>query len=169
MNINLNKMKKYFICLLALAIVSCGQKKNTGQNFPGIELTTFEGICGCVTKAEIEEALESKLSEIPVEINEEYLGGRGCSYLGYKFDGEVHFGYIIFPSPDEFDKVRSAKKVEDVGDEAYVLNGPDAQQLWARLDDYYVMIAIGDAPRPTQSAKLANAVLEGLKSNRIEL
>ena len=161
-------MKQYIIYLLALAMVSCGQKKNNGQNFPGIEQITFEGICGCVTKAEIEEALESKLSEIPNEINEEYLGGRGCSYMGYEFDGEVHFGYIVFPSAEEFNNVRSAEKVDDLGDEAYVLNGPDAQQLWVRMDDYFVMIAIGDAPRPQQSAKLAKVVLERLKNNKIE-
>ncbi|MBL7845577.1 MAG: hypothetical protein JNK44_17065 [Cyclobacteriaceae bacterium] len=162
-------MKKYFIYLLILVLVSCGTKKDNGQDFPGIEQTAFEGICGCVTKAEIEEALESKLSEIPKEINEEYLGGRGCSFLGYEFEGEVHFGYIVFPSAEEFEKVRSAKKVDDVGDEAYVVNGPDAQQLWVKDGDYYVMIAIGDGARPKQSAKLAKQVLQRLKTKQFEL
>lgn len=162
-------MKHYLIYLLAFTVISCGQKKDGNQNFPGIEQETFDGICGCVTKAEIEEALESKLSEIPKEVEEEYLGGRGCSFLGYEFDSEVHFGYIVFPSAEEYDKVRSAEKVNNVGEEAYVLNGPDAQQLWVRDGDYYVMIAIGDAPRPNQSKKLATQVLTRLKTKQFEL
>lgn len=162
-------MKKYFFYALTVAVLSCGQRKDNQQDFPGIEQTTFEGTCGCVTKAEIEEALESKLSELPKEINEEYLGGRGCSFLGYEFEGEVHFGYIVFPSAEEFEKVRSAKKVDDVGDEAFVLNGPDAQQLWVKEGDYHVMVAIGDSARPKQSAKLARQVLQRLRTKQFEL
>ena len=60
--------------------------------------------------------------------------------------------------------MRAGQHTAGVGDEAYTINGPDAQQLWVRQEDRYVMVAIGDAPSPKQSAQLAKLVLERLKN-----
>lgn len=145
--------------LFLISIVFACSKKESATEKP-----TLDGVCGYVTKQEMEEALGSVLTEAPSTINEEYLGGKGCSYFGEKQDTEAHFGYIIFTTAEEFEKVRAGQPTAGVGDEAYTINGPDAQQLWVRQEDRYVMVAIGDAPSPKQSAQLAKLVLERLKN-----
>jgi hypothetical protein len=67
-----------------------------------------------------------------------------------------------------FDKVKSGEKTTGVGDEAYTINGPDAQQLWVRQENRYVMVAIGDVPRPEESKQLALLVLERLKNKPLD-
>ena len=159
-------MKKILSLLTLLILFSCGQKQEKEQATD--EQPTLEGVCGYLTKQEIENALGVNLVEAPAEINEEYLGGRGCAYSGVKEDTEAHFGYVIFTSAEEFNKVRLGEKTEGVGDEAYTINGPDAQQLWVRQADLYVMIAIGDAPKPEASQQLAHLVLQRLKAKPLE-
>lgn len=141
-----------------LILFACTKKESA------TEKPTLDGVCGYVTGQEMEEALGVVLTEAPSGIFEEYLGGKGCSYSGVKQDTEAHFGYIIFTTAEEFEKARVGKPTDGVGDEAYTINGPDAQQLWVRQEDRYVMVAIGDEPRPKQSAQLAKLVLERLKS-----
>lgn len=160
-------MRQFTPLLVWLVLFSCGQKKTSEQ--PSTEQPSLVGVCGYLTKQEIEIALGRDLVEDPTEINEEYLGGRGCSYSGKKdADGEAHFGYVVFPLAEEFDKVRNGKKAEGVGDEAYYVSGPDAQQLWVRKGELYVMVAIGDVPKPEASKKLAELVLQRLKTNPLE-
>lgn len=150
-------MRTINLLFIISIVFACAKKEST------TEKPTLDGVCGYVTKQEMEEALGSALTEAPITINEEYLGGKGCSYLGEKEDTEAHFGYIIFTTAEEFEKVRTGNPTAGVGDEAYTINGPDAQQLWVRQEDRYVMVAIGDAPSPKQSAQLAKLVLERLK------
>jgi len=134
------------------------------SNQSSTEMPSLNGPCGYATRAEMEEALGVSLSESPAEINEEYLGGRGCSFAGQKEDTEAHFGYITFPDASGFDSVKSGERVSGAGEEAYIINGPDAQQLWVREGDRFVMVAIGDVPRTEESKKLAALVLERLKT-----
>ncbi|MCK6617817.1 MAG: DUF3558 domain-containing protein [Cyclobacteriaceae bacterium] len=157
------------ICFL---IVSCGPKSGSGSELPqddSGEQPTLNGVCGYLTKTEVERALGVRLSEEPAEINEEYLGGRGCSYVGETTGMEAHFGYVIFTTIEEFEKVKVGKPTSGIGDEAYTIDGPDAQQLWVREGDLYVMVAIGDVPRPKESKVLAQLVLTRLKTKPIEL
>jgi hypothetical protein len=153
---------KYFAVLLIFLLQSCSQKESGKQE--SNEQPSFDGMCGFLTRQEVESALGAELVETPAIIEEEYLGGKGCSYGGAKDNTEAHFGYVIFTTAEEFDKVRSGEKTAGVGDEAYTINGPDAQQLWVRQDNRYVMVAIGDAPRPEESKQLALLVLERLKN-----
>jgi hypothetical protein len=152
--------------LLVFLLLSCSQKESAKQE--SNEQPSFEGVCGYLTRQEIENALGAELVDSPAIIEEEYLGGKGCSYNGEKDNTEAHFGYVIFTNAEEFDKVKSGEKTEGVGDEAYIINGPDAQQLWVRQESRYVMVAIGDAPRPEESKQLALLVLERLKNNPIK-
>jgi hypothetical protein len=154
-------MKQLFTLVLMLMLFSCGKKQATET--VSNEEPSLDGVCGYLTVVEIEEALGVSLTGAPSAINEEYLGGKGCSYSGAKDDTEAHFGYLIFTSASEFEKVKTGEHTAGVGDEAYTINGPDAQQLWVREGDMYIMIAIGDVPKPDASKKLAALVLTRLK------
>lgn len=153
---------KYFTVILAFLLLSCSQKESGKKD--SNEQPSFDGACGYLTRQEVESALGAELVEAPTIIEEEYLGGKGCSYSGAKDNTEAHFGYVIFTSAEEFDKVKSGEISAGVGDEAYTINGPDAQQLWVRQENRYVMVAIGDAPRMEGSKQLALLVLERLKN-----
>ncbi len=148
--------------LTFLMLFSCSQRQTNEQE--SNEHPTYDGVCGYLTRQEVENALGAALVENPAMIEEEYLGGKGCSYGGEKDNAEAHFGYVIFTSAEEFEKIKSGEKTVGVGDEAYTINGPDAQQLWVRQENRYVMVAIGDSPRPNESKALAELVLERLKS-----
>ncbi len=152
--------------LAFLILVSCSSKQSNDQE--SIEQPTYDGACGYLTHPEVEKAVGADLVEPPTIIEEEYLGGKGCSYAGEKDNTEAHFGYVIFTTAEEFEKVKLGKVTEGVGDEAYTINGPDAQQLWVRQENRYVMVAIGDAPRPKESKQLALLVLERLKNKPLE-
>ena len=150
-------MLKQFICLILVAACS---SKPVNQEQP-----TLQGYCGYLTNAEVEAALGRSLTETPIEINEDYLGGKGCSYFaGKDGNGVAYFGYVVIPDKTTFEKNKpDSEAVSGVGDEAFRFNGPDAQQLWVRKGDHYVMVAIGDEPDPEGSKTLAALVLSRLK------
>ena len=129
------------------------------------EHPVLQDYCGYVSRSEVEAALGHTLTETPKEINEEYLGGKGCSYFaGKDKNGVVFFGYVVIPDKATFDKNKPGSLVvSGVGDEAFQFNGPDAQQLWVRKGNHYVMVAIGDEPNPEGSRALAILVLSRLK------
>lgn len=155
---------KQAIVIFSLALFfSCGKKQASGEQSTTIK-PSLSGVCGYLTRQEVETALGIELAEEPSEINEEYLGGKGCAYNGIEEDTEAHFAYVIFTTPEEFEKVKAGEKTEGAGDEAYTINGPDAQQLWVREGNTYLMIAIGDAPKPTESKQLAALILNRLKT-----
>jgi hypothetical protein len=164
-------MRVVSIFFINLILFSCGQKSGPAtealQDNPG-EQPSLNGVCGYLTRTEVERALGVKLVEEPAEINEEYLGGRGCSYGGETSGGEAHFGYVIFTTAEQFATVKAGEQTPGVGDEAYTVNGPDAQQLWVREGDFYIMVAIGDVPRPNESKMLAQLVLNRLKTKPLE-
>jgi hypothetical protein len=155
-------MKQFFTILLTLMLFSCG-KKQAAPETVSPEEPSLDGVCGYLTTHEIEEALGVTLTEPPAEINEESLGGRGCSYSGANENSDAHFGYIIFTTAIEYEKAKSGEATSGVGEEAYTVNGPDAQQLWVREGNNFIMIAIGDVPQPEASKKLAALVLKRLK------
>jgi len=158
-------MKPVILILFGIGMVSCSQRKNDASGPPADAWQpAFSGYCGYVTTAELEEALGATLTESPEEITDDYRGGFGCSFVGANDSRGANFGYIIFPSAEAFDNLHDYVPFSGVGDEAYLLNGADAQQLWAREDDRYVMVAIGDVPRTEKSAKLARLILERLKT-----
>ncbi len=157
---------KHLSVLTFLILLSCSQKNSGDQKSK--EQPTLDGACGYVTRQEIENALGVDLVEAPTIIEDEYLGGKGCSYGGEKDDTEAHFGYVIFTTASEFEKVKEGEKTGGIGDEAYTINGPDAQQLWVRQEDRYVMVAIGDVPRPKEAKVIAKLVLERLKRKPLD-
>jgi hypothetical protein len=158
-------MKHVILILFVVGIVSCSQGRKEAALPPADSAQpAFSGYCGYVTAAELEEALGTVLTESPKEITEDYLGGFGCSFVGANDSKGANFGYIIFPSDQAFDNLHDYDPFSGVGDEAYLLNGADAQQLWAREGDRYVMVALGEVPRTEKSAKLARLILERLKT-----
>jgi hypothetical protein len=145
--------------IFVVLLVACGAKP-TIQEQPNLQ-----GYCGYLTNAEVEAALGHPLTETPIEINEEYLGGKGCSYFaGKDKNGIAFFGYVVIPDKATFEKSKpGSEKVSDIGDEAFRVNGPDAQQLWVRKGDHLVMVALGDEPNPEGSKTLAMLVLSRLR------
>lgn len=150
-------MLKQFTVLILIAACS---SKTARQEQPSLQ-----GYCGYLTNAEVEAALGRSLTETPIEINEDYLGGKGCSYFaGKDGNGVAYFGYVVIPDKTAFEKNKpDSEVVGGVGDEAFRFNGPDAQQLWVRKGDRYVMVAIGDEPNQEGSKTLASLVLSRLK------
>jgi hypothetical protein len=156
-------MKKFIHIPLFVVFLSCTQKKDS-PNTTSDWNPDFSGFCGYVTIAELEEALGTALAGMPEEITDDYRGGFGCSFAGKADSRGEHFGYIIFPTSEAFYNMHPDAPYPGVGDEAFLLNAPDAQQLWVREDERYVVVALGDMPRPEKCAKLARLILERLKT-----
>ncbi|MBL7858807.1 MAG: hypothetical protein JNM57_14050 [Cyclobacteriaceae bacterium] len=151
-------MKKFGLIVLVI-LAGCSGKPSKQEQ------PSLNGLCGFLTKAEIEAVLGRALDEEPVEINEDYLGGKGCSYsAGLDTSGNAYFAYVVVPDQAAFEKNKSdSETVGGVGDEAYRFNGPDAEQLWVREGNHFVMVAIGDVPNLAGAKKLALLVLSRLK------
>lgn len=123
-------MKPVILILFSIGMVSCSQRKNDASGPPADAWQpAFSGYCGYVTTAELEEALGATLTESPEEITDDYRGGFGCSFVGANDSRGANFGYIIFPSAEAFDNLHDYVPFSGVGDEAYLLNGADAQRL----------------------------------------
>lgn len=161
-------MKK-LLFILPILVFSCNTRKASEHQIPesSAEQPSLQGSCGYLTVQEAEEALGTKLTE-PFEAFSDADMGAGCSFAGKDSGGHANFGYVAFGGVAGFEKARAGEKVNDVGDEAYFVNGADALQLWARRGNHYVMVALGDNPRPDACRKLAGLLLKRLEVKPLE-
>lgn len=150
----------YFIVLL----FSCNPKRTTEQQAAGEqpEEPSYQGSCGYLTEREMEDALGVRLAE-PPETFSDALMGTGCSFAGEDTGRNANFGYVAFGGSQGFENARTGEKISEVGDEAYFVHGADALQLWAREENTYVVVALGDEPRPDACKKLTRLLLQRLK------
>lgn len=156
-------MKQFLFLLLALSF-SCTTKKPAEQPVSDIsqEQPSWKGSCGYLTQGEIEDALGVPLSAAPEEFTDADMGA-GCSFAGADTGGNANFGYVAFGGVQGFEKARTGEKTAEVGDEAYFVHGADALQLWARQGNNYVVVALGDKPRPDACKKLIRLLLHRLE------
>ncbi|MCX7636970.1 MAG: hypothetical protein N2044_03890 [Cyclobacteriaceae bacterium] len=157
-------MKK-IIFMLMVGFFSCTSRTSEKANeTSSAEQPSFQGICGYLTISEMEDALGVNLTGTPEEFSDADMG-TGCSFNGAEGGGNANFGYIAAGGSSGFEKAKTGEPVVDVGDEAYLVNGADALQLWARQGNNYVVVALGDKPRPEPCKKLARLLLQRFEAH----
>lgn len=161
----MNNLKRTLIPILGiLLLAACGggtaepETAASGPNSPD----AAGDVCGFVPARLVTEALGRDLVSDPARFD--YYEGTtvsGCQWDGGKDDdGTAYFAYAAVLTPDAFTGFESAEAVGGLGDEAYAVNGADAEQVWVRVGaDKVIVAAIGDRPSRAGAVALAQALL----------
>jgi len=125
-------------------------------------------LCAVVPPATLRDALGGDLVSSPAQF--EYPGepdSAGCVYnAGQDAQGNARFAYIALTPPDAYDRQPryQDQPVSGIGNAAYFNNGPDARQLWVRLDKVALVVAIGDAPNEAGLKQLAALLVDAIRA-----
>jgi hypothetical protein len=129
---------------------------------PGVDLDQID-ICQIIPRPLVENLLGRSLVADPKPFS--YNGkdtDRGCSYdAGKDADGVAYFAYVVVAPVEDYADNRSepVEAVSGLGDEAYLVNAADAQQLWVLLNGKTsLMVGIGDQPN-LENLRLLMSVL----------
>ncbi|MCS7060671.1 MAG: hypothetical protein RMN25_05845 [Anaerolineae bacterium] len=125
-------------------------------------------LCAAVPAATVEAVLGRKLVRAPDWFQyPDAPGSAGCQYdAGQDGAGNALFAYIALTTPNVYDQQPryQDQPVSGIGDAAYFNNGPDARQLWVKLDTVAVVVAIGDAPNEAGLKQLATLLVDAIRA-----
>jgi hypothetical protein len=125
-------------------------------------------MCTAVPPAVVEAVLGRKLVSAPAWFEyPDAPGSTGCQYdAGQDSAGNALFAYIALTPPHIFDQQPryQDQPVSGIGDTAYFNNGPDARQLWVKLDKVALVVAIGDAPNEAGLKQLATLLVDAIRA-----
>ncbi len=107
-------------------------------------------ICEAIPAESMQVTLSRSLVGSPQPFQDPAMGD-GCAFDFGKDDRAAYFAYIAIGTEKTFtDALANAVRAEPVtsiGDSAFLNYGPDARQLWVRLGDKSILVAIGDEER----------------------
>ncbi|HRQ41280.1 MAG TPA: hypothetical protein PLD25_25460 [Chloroflexota bacterium] len=160
-----NKTIWFFLVLLAGVLAACGgggEEEAVGDTAVPLPITNASDICAIIPANRITDILGRDLVSSPAAFD--YYKGTtvsGCQWDGGKDgNGNAYFAYAAVLRPDAFTGFAGADAIAGLGDEAYVVNGPDAEQVWVRVgDEKTIVTAVGDAPNRDGAVELARYLL----------
>lgn len=125
-------------------------------------------VCEIIPQAMLEETLGRALTS-PAQPFSDPMLGEGCAY-DFGSDGDTaYFAYLALGSErqfqDAFENATQMEIVSSVGDSAFLSYGPDARQLWVRVGDKAVLVAIGDRENIPAAIVFAHYLVEFVKNN----
>lgn len=128
-------------------------------------------LCEILPAKAIETAMNVKLVSAPERFSFSNDGKKsGCTYDGGKDkNGDAVFAYTAIVSPQEFNSNRKGKTdaVTGLGEDAYLVNGADARQLWVLIGNgKAAVIAIGDRPNEPALRAIAAELLKQLSNGQ---
>jgi hypothetical protein len=104
-------------------------------------------ICEVIPQAVLEGTLGRTLTEPGQPFTDPALGD-GCAFDFGKDNSANYFAYVTTASEQQFNNALAnavnAEPVTTIGDSAFLNDGADARQLWVRVGDKAVLVAIGD-------------------------
>ncbi len=125
-------------------------------------------VCAAIPSATLRDVLGGDLVSAPARF--EYpgeSGSAGCVYdAGQDSQGNARFAYIALTAPDAYERQPryQDQSVNGIGNAAYFNNGPDARQLWVRLDKVALVVAIGDVPNEAGLKQLATLLVDAIRA-----
>jgi hypothetical protein len=133
----------------SLATVSVPSSETLPTLMPVVD-TNSDGqidICEAIPQSVLEETLGRTLSGRGQPFQDTAMGD-GCAFdFGYD-SNEAFFAYISLASEEQYNAALAnavdAEPVTIIGDSAFLNYGPDARQLWIRVGEKAVLVAIGD-------------------------
>ncbi len=156
-----------FLLLLGLVLLAaCGgggeEEASAGDTAVPLPISNANDICALIPADRISDILGRDLVSSPAAFD--YYEGTtvsGCQWDGGKDGGgNAYFAYAAVLNPDAFTGFDGAEAIAGLGDEAYAVNGPDAEQVWVRVgNDKAIVAAIGDAPNRDGAMELARYLL----------
>lgn len=161
-----HKAYGFLLVLLAALLAACGAggEEAAGETavVPIAVNANAGDVCGRIPADAIAAILGQELVSAPAAFD--YYEGAtvsGCQWDGGKDDeGSALFAYAAVLGPEAFTGFAGAEAIAGLGDEAYAVNGPDAEQVWVRVGNEKVVVAaIGDAPHRTGAVAMARALL----------
>lgn len=104
-------------------------------------------ICESVPVAVWETVMGRSLVGSPTPFQDEALGD-GCAFDFGQDSCAAYFAYVTFANEAQFNEALTsatrAEPVTSIGDSAFLNYGADARQLWVRVGNQAVLVAIGD-------------------------
>jgi hypothetical protein len=132
----------------------------------GDDLTSID-LCVAIPQEDIEAVMGVTLVQAPSRFTDQIEGASGCFYKGpTDSDREAHFGYVVLTPLEAYDNQPLYENVDvsDIGDEAYLNNGPDARQLWVKLSNKVAfVVAFGDVPNEEGAKAIAKLLVEAIQ------
>lgn len=158
-------LKLFLLVVLMGFVVACGgggDEEVAGETAVSPAASSASEVCALIPAAKVTEILGRDLVSDPAAFD--YYEGTtasGCQWDGGKDgDGNAYFAYAAVLSPDTFTGFDGAEAISGLGDEAYAVNGPDAEQVWVRVgDDKVIVAAVGDAPDREGAIEIARYLL----------
>jgi hypothetical protein len=125
-------------------------------------------LCCAIPKEDMEVVMERKLASQPERFTYyDTPGTSGCTYdAGKDASGNAYFGYVALTSGSVYDEQPLYKNVDvsGIGAAAYFYNGPDARQLWVKVNDTLALVvAFGDSPNEERAKVIARLVLDAIQ------
>ncbi len=163
----MKRMAVIFLLVLSFSLLAaCGgggdEEAAEGDTAVPLPVSNASDICALIPADRIAQILGRDLVGSPAAFD--YYEGTtvsGCQWDGGKDgNGNAYFAYAAVLGPDAFTGFDGAEAIAGLGDEAYAVNGPDAEQIWVRVgNDKAVVAAIGDAPNREGAIELARYML----------
>lgn len=123
-------------------------------------------ICEAIPKSVLEQTLGRSLTGPGQPFMDESLGN-GCAFDFGSDSNEVYFAYVTIATEKQFSEALAsavnAEPVTTIGDSAFLNYGPDARQLWIRVGDQAVLVAIGDRENVPAAMIFAQYMVEFVK------
>jgi len=119
-------------------------------------------VCAAIPAQTVASILGRDLVSAPAPLNEfNGTAVSGCQWDGGQdSSGNAHFAYAAVLPPSAFTGFSGAEAIAGLGDEAYAVNGADAEQVWVRVgSEKAIVAAVGDAPNRNGAIELARALL----------
>lgn len=145
-----------------LAACGGGEEAAVGDTAVPLPISNASDICALIPASKMAQILGRDLVSSPAAFD--YYEGTtvsGCQWDGGKDgDGNAYFAYAAVLAPDAFTGFVGAEAVAGLGNEAYAVNGPDAEQVWVRVGNEKVIVtAVGDAPNRGGAVEMARYLL----------
>lgn len=119
-------------------------------------------MCAAIPAQTVASILGRDLVSAPAPLSEfNGTAVSGCQWDGGQdSSGNAHFAYAVVLPPSAFTGFSGAEAIAGLGDEAYAVNGADAEQVWVRVgSEKAIVAAIGDAPNRAGAIELARLLL----------
>ncbi|MBX3060335.1 MAG: hypothetical protein KF770_28080 [Anaerolineae bacterium] len=164
----MKRITMFFLLVLSFSLLAaCGggggeEEAAEGDTAVPLPVSNASDICALIPADRVSDILGRDLVGSPAAFD--YYEGTtvsGCQWDGGKDgNGNAYFAYAAVLAPDAFTGFAGAEAIAGLGDEAYVVNGPDAEQVWVRVgNDKVIVTAVGDAPNRDGAVEMARYLL----------